>query len=154
MKSTLKKITLENWWTLVICITTGYPCQIVVGTTLHVSVCLKMFCNQNNCTQCINFIKSLSFSLWKVFHRIMICLFFFTETTSSQTVVVAGSIGAALVFVTIVLILVYFVHRRYTCIFTFKIGNVYSYYHISSCPWTVLLGDSHCLCFHINIFII
>lgn len=50
---------------------------------------------------------------------------FFIETTSSQTGVVAGSIGGALVLVTIVLILVIFAHRRYTCV----IGNIC--YH----PW-------------------
>lgn len=52
-------------------------------------------------------------------------MFFCLETTSSQTGVVAGSVGGALVLVTIVLILGIFAHRRYTCI----IGNIW--YH----PW-------------------
>lgn len=52
-------------------------------------------------------------------------VFIFTETTSSLTGVFAGGVVGALVLVTIILILVFFVHRRYTCIFTFKIGNVY-----------------------------
>uniref|UniRef100_A0A8W8LC41 Hemicentin-1 n=1 Tax=Magallana gigas TaxID=29159 RepID=A0A8W8LC41_MAGGI len=44
------------------------------------------------------------------------------ETTSSLTGVFAGGVVGALVLVTIILILVFFVHRRYTCIFTFKIA--------------------------------
>uniref|UniRef100_A0A8W8LD40 Ig-like domain-containing protein n=1 Tax=Magallana gigas TaxID=29159 RepID=A0A8W8LD40_MAGGI len=39
------------------------------------------------------------------------------ETASSLTAVVAGSVGGSLVLVTIILIVVFFVHRRYTCIF-------------------------------------
>lgn len=45
------------------------------------------------------------------------------ETTSSQTGVVAGSVGGALVLVTIVLILGIFAHRRYTCIIAFEERN-------------------------------
>lgn len=45
------------------------------------------------------------------------------ETTSSQTGVVAGSVGGALVFVTIVLILGIIAHRRYTCIIAFEKRN-------------------------------
>lgn len=68
-------------------------------------------------------------------------VFTFTETTSSLTGVFAGSVVGALVLVTIILILVFFVHRRYTCIFTFKIGNVYYFYHKSWCPWLILLDE-------------
>ncbi|XP_052691740.1 synaptogenesis protein syg-2-like [Crassostrea angulata] len=39
------------------------------------------------------------------------------ETASSLTAVVTGSVGGSLVLVTIILIVVFFVHRRYTCIF-------------------------------------
>ncbi|XP_034303603.2 neural cell adhesion molecule 1-like isoform X2 [Magallana gigas] len=39
------------------------------------------------------------------------------ETASSLTALVAGSVGGSLVLVTIILIVVFFVHRRYTCIF-------------------------------------
>ncbi|XP_052691739.1 basement membrane-specific heparan sulfate proteoglycan core protein-like isoform X3 [Crassostrea angulata] len=39
------------------------------------------------------------------------------KTASSLTAVVAGSVGGSLVLVTIILIVVFFVHRRYTCIF-------------------------------------
>lgn len=53
---------------------------------------------------------------------------FAIETTSSQTRVVAGSVVGALVLVTIVLILGIVVHRRYTCIFTFNIGNIYIFF--------------------------
>lgn len=67
--------------------------------------------------------------------------FFFTETASSLTGVVAGSVGGALVLVTIILILVFLVYRRYTCFCTFKIGNIFIFLnHKSGCPWTVILG--------------
>lgn len=76
-------------------------------------------------------------------------VFTFTETTSSLTGVFAGSVVGALVLVTVILILVFFVHRRYTCIFTFKIGNVYFFLpqSIGHFYWM----NCHCLCFHIHI---
>lgn len=46
---------------------------------------------------------------------------FFAEIASSQTGIVAGSVGGALVLVMTVLILGSVVHRRYTCIC--NIGN-------------------------------
>lgn len=52
------------------------------------------------------------------FNKIVI---FFAEIASSQTGIVAGSVGGALVLVMTVLILGIVVHRRYTCIC--NIGN-------------------------------
>lgn len=78
-------------------------------------------------------------------------IFFFTETASFLIEVVAGSVGGTLMLLTIIVILVIFVHRRYTC--TFKIGNVFIYFTTNQVihgqlywPWLTC----HSLCFHIN----
>lgn len=64
------------------------------------------------------FNKTVSCNYKSKFDRILI---FIIEKASSKTGMVAGSVGGALVLITIVLILGIVVHRRYTCIC--NIGN-------------------------------
>lgn len=64
------------------------------------------------------FSKTVSYNYKSKFNGILI---FITEKASSKTGMVAGSVGGALVLVTIILILGIVLHRRYTCIC--KIGN-------------------------------
>lgn len=64
------------------------------------------------------FSKTVSYDYKSKFNGILI---FITEKESFKTGMVAGSVGGALVLITIVLILGIVLHKRYTCIC--KIGN-------------------------------